>query len=80
MTPKNRLCELIINCLQTDHVHARPTKINKQVGNLSQLKFSQKIKGEPEVAILSSFSLFPGFYTLTIMGGDKITEAIILVS
>lgn len=79
MTPKNRLCELIINCPQTDRVHAKPTKINKQVGNLSQLKYSQKIQGEAEVAILSSFSLSPGFHTLTVVEGDKITEAIILV-
>lgn len=45
--PKSILCELIINCLQmlhnTDHFHARPTKVNKQVGNL-QLKYSQEIK------------------------------------
>lgn len=61
MIPKNILCELIISCLQTDHVHERPTKVNKQVGNLSQLKYFQKIKGEAEVAILSSFSLSLGF-------------------
>lgn len=45
--PKSILCELIMNCLQmlntTDHFHARPTKVNKQVGNL-QLKYSQEIK------------------------------------
>lgn len=47
----------------------------------SKLKYSQEIKGETEVDILSSFSLSPGvFYILMVMEGDEITEAIILVS
>lgn len=38
MTPKSTLCKLIVNYLpmlhSTDNVHARSTKVNKQVGNL----------------------------------------------
>lgn len=86
MTPKNILCKFIINCLQMlhsiYHFHARPTKVKKQVGNLLKLRYSQEIKGETEVDIfLSSFFLSPGVcYILIVMEGDKITEAIILVS